>query len=146
DVEPKEGIDKLIEFLERDAVSSSDLEVLKKQLEQLLEKQDAGIEVLERIDDSLQQTPTVSNLLTLYTLQKKQLEKQEAHVQVLKRILGLLRPTSSDLQELRKEVVHASQAIHEQQKEISKDLVKLLEQLKFLALPSDQESQPLFHG
>ena len=121
DVEPKEGIDKLIDVLQQDTISPQ-LEFLQQQLEQQLQKLEACVQALEGLSNLLQQTPTASNLLMLYTLsqqqhalQKKQLQKVEVGIHSLESISSLLQqmPTSSDLDGLEKGISQILQDVQE---------------------------------
>jgi hypothetical protein len=81
----REGFDKLIDILQKDLISPQ-LVLLRQQLQQQLQKQDASIEVLERVYCLLQQNPTSSDLQGLHTLSQQQQALQKEFSQALQDI------------------------------------------------------------
>jgi hypothetical protein len=136
----REGFDKLIDVLQQDTISPQ-LDVLRQQLAQQVQRQDASIEALRQISGLLQQTPTASYLQGIHLLSQQHhaLQREFSH-------------TLQDIQTRTSEQVQRLSGLYEQDQRtretISVGLEKishLLERMQeqILSLPGYRESRSL---
>ncbi len=141
----QESINKLIQVLQDDPIFTQLEALLEKQFQQLAQKQQNCIEILERLSFLLQRTPTFSDLQGLYTSSQQQHNVvQKDFSDTLHNLCNIQTITSKQVQRLGDLYEQDRQT----QKTIADTLGKILplckqmqDDLKIHSLPAPRESE-----